>query len=75
MHTAAIELRRSQPEATCVALHPGTVATGLSAPFAKTGLDVQLPAVSASRMLAVLDGLNSADSGGFFNYDGRALPW
>ena len=75
VHTAAIELRRSQPEATCVALHPGTVATGLSAPFAKTGLDVQLPAVSASRMLAVLDGLNSADSGGFFNYDGSALPW
>ena len=27
VHTAAIELRRSQPEAICVALHPGTVAT------------------------------------------------
>ena len=75
VHTAAIELRRSQPDAICVALHPGTVATGLSAPFAKTGLDVQLPAASASRMLAVLDGLESADSGGFFNHDGGALPW
>lgn len=75
VHTAAIELRRSQPEAICVALHPGTVATGLSAPFAKTGLDVQSPAVAATRLLAVLDGLSAADSGGFFNHDGSALPW
>ena len=75
VHTAAIELRRSQPEAICVALHPGTVATGLSAPFAKTGLDVQVPAVAATRLLAVLDGLSAADSGGFFNHDGIALQW
>ena len=75
VHTAAIELRRSQPEAICVALHPGTVATGLSAPFAKTGLDVLLPDAAAKRLLAVLDGLTAADSGGFFNHDGTALPW
>ena len=75
VHTAAIELRRSQPEAICVALHPGTVATRLSAPFAKTGLAVQSPAVAATRLLAVLDGLSAADSGGFFNHDGSALPW
>ena len=75
VHTAAIELRRSQPEAICVALHPGTVATRLSAPFAKTGLDVQSPADAASRLLCVVDGLTAADSGGFFNHDGSALPW
>ena len=75
VHTAAIELRRSQPEAICVALHPGTVATGLSAPFAKAGLDVQLPAMAATRLLAVLDGLSAADSGGFFNHNGSPLPW
>jgi NAD(P)-dependent dehydrogenase (short-subunit alcohol dehydrogenase family) len=75
VHTAAIELRRGQPDAICVALHPGTVATGLSAPFAKSGLDVQPPAASASRILAVLDGLTNADSGGFFNHDGSRLPW
>ena len=75
VHTAAIELRRSHLDAICVALHPGTVATGLSAPFAKTGLDVQLPAASASRMLAVLNGLSATDSGGFFNHDGTVLPW
>ena len=75
VHTAAIELRRSQPDAICVALHPGTVATGLSAPFAKTGLDVQSPADAAGRLLSVVDGLTAADSGGFFNHDGSALPW
>jgi NAD(P)-dependent dehydrogenase (short-subunit alcohol dehydrogenase family) len=75
VHTAAIELRRRAPEALCVVLHPGTVATRLSSPFAKTGLDVQTPAESAGKLLAVIDGLTAADSGGFFNHDGAALPW
>jgi NAD(P)-dependent dehydrogenase (short-subunit alcohol dehydrogenase family) len=75
VHTAAIELRRRAPEAVCVVLHPGTVATSLSSPFAKTGLDVQTPAESAGKLLAVIDGLTAADSGGFFNHDGSALPW
>ena len=75
VHTAAIELRRRHPEALCVALHPGTVETGLSTPFAKTGLDVVSPAQAASRLLQVIDGLTASDSGGFFNHDGTALPW
>ncbi|MBS0558804.1 MAG: SDR family oxidoreductase [Proteobacteria bacterium] len=75
VRTAAIELRRSRPHAVCVALHPGTVETPLSAPFARTGLDVRPPAEAAARMLAVLDALGPADSGGFFDYRGGALPW
>ena len=75
VRTAAIELRRRHPEALCVALHPGTVETGLSTPFAKTGLDVVSPAQAASRLLQVIDGLTASDSGGFFNHDGTALPW
>jgi NAD(P)-dependent dehydrogenase (short-subunit alcohol dehydrogenase family) len=75
VRTAAVELRRRQPQALCVALHPGTVATGLSAPFAKAGLDVRTPADAAQRLLAVVDGLDAADSGGFFNHDGTPLPW
>jgi NAD(P)-dependent dehydrogenase (short-subunit alcohol dehydrogenase family) len=75
VRTAAIELRRRQPQALCVALHPGTVATGLSAPFAKTGLQVQRPDLAAARLLGVIDGLQAADSGGFFSHDGSALPW
>jgi NAD(P)-dependent dehydrogenase (short-subunit alcohol dehydrogenase family) len=75
VHTAAIELARSKPEAICVALHPGTVDTGLSSPFAKTGLDVQTPAASAARLLAVTNALSASASGGFFNQHGEALPW
>ena len=75
LHTAAIELKRSRPQALCVALHPGTVNTGLSSPFAKTGLDVQTPAQSAQRLLAVLDDLSADASGGFFDQMGRVVPW
>ena len=75
VHTAAIELARRQPQAICVALHPGTVATRLSQPFSKSGLEVQTPAAAAARLLATIDGLREADSGGFFNHRGEALPW
>ena len=75
VRTAAIELRRRHPEALCVALHPGTVDTALSTPFAKTGLEVVSPAQAASRLLQVIDGLTTSDSGGFFNHDGSPLPW
>ena len=75
VHTAAIELRRRAPEAICVVMHPGTVATALSSPFAKTGLDVQTPEQCAGKLLAVIDGLAAKDSGGFFNHDGTELPW
>jgi NAD(P)-dependent dehydrogenase (short-subunit alcohol dehydrogenase family) len=75
VRTAAVELRRRQPQALCVALHPGTVATALSAPFAKSGLDVRTPMDAAQRLLDVMDGLKASDSGGFFNHDGTPLPW
>ena len=75
VRTAAIELRRRQPMAVCVALHPGTVDTGLSAPFAKTGLALQTPHDCAARMLDVLHGLDATHSGGFYNHHGMSLPW
>jgi NAD(P)-dependent dehydrogenase (short-subunit alcohol dehydrogenase family) len=75
VHTAAIELRRSRPEAVCVALHPGTVATKLSQPFAKTGLNVRGPDVAAEELLGVIAGLGAAQSGGFFDYRGAVIGW
>jgi hypothetical protein len=33
------------------------------------------PAQCAGRLLATNDGLSEADSGGFFNHRGEALPW
>ena len=72
--TAAIELRRSQPQTVLVALHPGTVATALSAPFG--GADIgRPPDLAAAQMLAVIDGLRPDDSGSFVAWDGQRLPW
>ena len=72
--TAAIELRRSQPQTVLVALHPGTVCSALSAPF--RGADIGRPAaVAAGEMLAVLNGLTPADTGQFISYSGERLPW
>ncbi len=58
-----------------MALHPGTVDTGLSAPHAKTGLDVRTPPEAAALLMAVLERLSPADSGGFLDYRGQKLPW
>lgn len=75
VHTAAIELARRNRDALCVALHPGTVDTGLSQPFAKTGLQVRPPDVAAGELLGVLDRLPPGSSGGFFDHHGVPVPW
>jgi NAD(P)-dependent dehydrogenase (short-subunit alcohol dehydrogenase family) len=75
VHTAAIELKRSRPEAVCVALHPGTVTSRLSAPFAKSGLNVRPPEEAAADLLGVIRRLTPAQTGGFFDYRGEELPW
>ena len=75
VRTAAIELTRRSPKAVCVALHPGTVDTGLSSSFAKTGLDVQPPELAAERLLQVIAKLTAAHNGGFFDYNGETVIW
>lgn len=75
VRTAAVELARTCPDAACVALHPGTVATPLSAPFAKSGLEEQPPEAAAARLLSVIDRLTPADSGSFLDASGRPIPW
>jgi len=75
VHTAAIELARRNREALCVALHPGTVDTALSQPFAKTGLQVRPPAVAATELLQVMDKLPAGSTGGFFDHHGLSIPW
>ncbi len=75
VRAASIELRRRAKDAVCVALHPGTVDTRLSAPFGKKGLDVRAPDVAARELLAVIADLEAGDSGGFFDYSGKTVPW
>ena len=75
VRTAAIEIARARPEALCVALHPGTVDTALSAPFqARVAADkLFTPAFSAERLLRVLDGLDPDASGRCFAWDGAEI--
>ncbi len=75
VHTAAVETRRANPDSILVSLHPGTVASALSAPFSKSGLEVRPPEEAARDLLAVIAGLGPADSGGFFDQTGAAIPW
>ncbi len=75
VRTASIELARRSPDALCIALHPGTVATPLSAPFAATGLEVHSPAAAARHLLAVIDQLTAESSGGFFDWRGQPVAW
>jgi NAD(P)-dependent dehydrogenase (short-subunit alcohol dehydrogenase family) len=57
-------------KAILVALSPGWVVTDMGGPHAP--LTAQQ---SVDSMLTVLDGLTTADSGSFLDYDGRRLPW
>lgn len=75
VRTAAVELRRTHPRAICVAFHPGTVATGLSGKFAKTGLQVQQPSEAAAALLDSIARLDPAQSGGFLDRFGQPIPW
>ncbi len=75
VRTAAVELARGSPAALCIALHPGTVATALSAPFAASGLEIHPPPAAALHLLAVVDRLTSDATGGFFDWRGNPVPW
>lgn len=74
IHTASIEVARSHPLAVLALLHPGTVATALTGPYAG-GHSVVSPEMAAGHLLAVLDRLGPADTGGFFDWAGERVPW
>lgn len=74
VRTGAIELGRINPQSVVVSIHPGSVKTTLSEPFA-SGHERMEPFDVAQRILGVLDGLQPSQTGGFFAYDGSAIPW
>ncbi len=75
LKTFAIELARRAPEALCIGLHPGTVDTALSQPFSDNVAPGKLfsAAQSAGYLLQVIDGVDAADSGRVFAWDGQAI--
>lgn len=74
VRNAAIEFGRLRNGPCVVAVHPGTTLTPLSEPFVR-GRDPRSPRESARHVLSVVHGLAGEDSGRFFNWDGRELPW
>ena len=75
IRTLSIELARTAPDAICVALHPGTVDTGLSAPF-QAGVPPEklfTAAFSARSLLSVINGLNPEQTGDCYAWDGELV--
>ena len=72
--TASIEFARNKPNIALIALHPGTVNSGLSQPFRgqQIGKD---PLEAVSDMFRVLENVKKEDSGSFLTYSGEKLPW
>jgi NAD(P)-dependent dehydrogenase (short-subunit alcohol dehydrogenase family) len=75
--TTSIEYKRTCPQAIVIALHPGTTDTQLSLPFQRNVPPEKLFSVdrTVAQLLAVIDRVESTDSGEFFNWDGSRLPW
>ncbi len=74
IHTAAIELARSHKQAVCVALHPGTVKTAFTEKYLARHPAVE-PNEAAANLLSVINGLTPADSGSFYDWAGKRVPW
>ncbi|MEX0318797.1 MAG: SDR family oxidoreductase [Ruegeria sp.] len=74
VRTASIELARTHSQAVCVSLHPGTVATEFTRKYLGRHPAVT-PETAAQNLLAVVDGLSPEDSGGFFDWAGKPVPW
>lgn len=77
LHTASIELKRLNPAATVLALHPGTTDTELSRPFQGNVPEGKLfgPAFAAQCVIELVGRFGPMDSGSFWAWDGRAIEW
>lgn len=74
VRTASIELARTHKQSACVALHPGTVQTAFTENY--LGRHASVPASqAAANLLAVIDGLTSDDTGKFYDWAGKEVPW
>ncbi|GGC15359.1 SDR family oxidoreductase [Marivita lacus] len=74
LHGAAIELGRTHKDLICVALHPGTVETSFTEKYVANHPTVPAPE-AAQNLLSVLDGLTPEQTGKFFDWQGKEVPW
>ena len=77
LKSAAIEHKRIAPNHVLVAMHPGTVDTGLSQPFHGRIPPSQIisPDDSVRDMIHTISGLDPSQSGSFIDRFGKVIPW
>lgn len=77
LKTISIEYSRRCPKTIVAALHPGTTDTNLSEPFQANVPPGKLFPVekTVSQLLGVMKNLELKNSGEFFSWDGKPLPW
>jgi NAD(P)-dependent dehydrogenase (short-subunit alcohol dehydrogenase family) len=75
VRTMAHELKRQGSH--IIALHPGTTNTDLSKPFQNNVQDGRLFPVefTVGKLLDVVDSVTEENSGGFYDWSGKALPF
>ncbi|XP_041477658.1 C-factor-like [Lytechinus variegatus] len=73
----SIEFSRGRRKVICVSLHPGTVDTDLSRPYHKNVPVDKLftSEYSVERMMKVIENLTVEDSGKFFDFAGKEIPF
>ncbi len=77
LRTLSREWRVSHRNTSVVALHPGTVTSRLSQPFVGPSYPNRLlsPDECAGHLYQVMAGLTSAQSGQFYDWQGKPIPW
>jgi len=77
LKTLSIELSRTNQNAICVGLHPGTVDAALSKPFQSNVPPEKLfaPEKAANALLSVVNNLKPIDTGQCFAWDGEKIPF
>lgn len=68
--TKSLSIDLSGDKILCVSLHPGWVRTDMGG--SKAPLDVE---TSAGKMIETIMSFNQNHNGGFYQYDGKKLPW
>ena len=72
LRTASVEIARRRPQAVVLALHPGTVRTGLSDPFTSPDQGIA-PSEAANLLFATMDA--ATQTGAFLDNAGNIIPW
>ncbi|MAK62316.1 MAG: C-factor [Ponticaulis sp.] len=74
VRTAAIEQHRKNSDSVCLALHPGTIETPLSEPYARNRF-THSAEDCAQNLMSVVCTAKPDMSGKFYDYDGREIEW